>query len=107
MTTGLSLTAVWDLLSDPSGLQDQSLGNKRVRLTTNHTMAMRFYVTKDYELVDPAGAYKGLSQAKKSDIMFDAMDVWERNMGKSKSKSFLDVVVKPGSREKSLGTVTR
>lgn len=68
---------------------------------------MRFYVTQNYELVDPAGAYEGLSQTKKSDIMWDAMDVWERNNGESVKDGFLKVVVKPGSREKSLGVVTR
>lgn len=66
---------------------------------------MKFYVTEDYELIDPKGVFKDLSDEKQSDIMFTAMDIYEKNMGEAKGPFFLDVIVKPGSRKTSLGVV--
>ena len=68
---------------------------------------MKFYVTEDYELIDPAGVFRDLSDEKQTDIMFDAMDIYEKNMGQAKGPFFLDIRVKPGSRKTSLGVVER
>jgi hypothetical protein len=66
---------------------------------------MKFYVTDKYEIIDPAGAYEKLSEEKQSNLLYDAMDIYEKNFGQKKGSAWPKVVVRKGSAKDSLGEI--
>ena len=66
---------------------------------------MKFFVTDKYKLVDPGDKFKTLSEDDKSNLLFDAMDIYEKNMGRSKKKDFMEVVVRKIVKSSALGVI--
>lgn len=66
---------------------------------------MKFFVTDKYKLVDPGDKFKTLSEEDKSDLLFDAMDIYEKNLGQAKKKSFMEVVVGRITKSSALGVI--
>lgn len=67
---------------------------------------MKFYVTDKYEIIDPQGGFDSLTAAQQTDVYYDAVDVYEKNMGRSTSPGWPKVVVRKGNDKDSLGTVS-
>ncbi len=44
---------------------------------------MTFYVTAEYEILDPNKAFKKLTKEQQTDLLYDATDMWEKNFGRS------------------------
>ncbi len=42
---------------------------------------MKFYVTRDYWIVDPINAFEKLTYEQQTDLLYDATDMWEKNFG--------------------------
>ncbi len=67
---------------------------------------MEFYVTDQYEILDPQNQFGSLTSAQQTDVYYDAVDLYEKNMGRSTSPDWPSVVVKKGTDKNSLGTVS-
>lgn len=66
---------------------------------------MRFFVTDTYKLVDPDNKFKTLSKEDQSNLLFDATDLYEKNMGKATQKDFPKVVVRKIMKSSALGVI--
>ncbi len=47
---------------------------------------MKFYVTAEYEILDPNKAFKNLTKKQQTNLLYDATDMWEKNFGRSGGK---------------------
>ena len=44
---------------------------------------MKFYMTAEYEILDPSKVFKNLTEEQQADLLYDATDMWEKNFGRS------------------------
>ena len=65
---------------------------------------MNFLVTNNYEIIDCDNGFETLSLEDQSDLLYDALDLYEKHVGRAEQSDFPEVVAK---REDSaiLGTI--
>jgi len=66
---------------------------------------MNFLVTNNYEIIDCDNGFETLSLEDQSDLLYDALDLYEKHAGRAEQSNFPEVVAK---REDStiLGTIS-
>ena len=67
---------------------------------------MRFFITDKYRLVDPDDKFKTLTEKQKGEVLWGAMDVYEKYKGQIKDSKPPEVVVRKIMKSSALGMVT-
>lgn len=67
---------------------------------------MRFFVTNKYRVVDPDDKFKALSEKQKGEVLWGAMDVYEKYMGRIDDPVLPEVVVRKIVKSSALGMIT-
>jgi hypothetical protein len=67
---------------------------------------MQFFVTNKYRIVDPSDKFKTLSEKQKGEVLWGALDIYEKYMGRAEQSDLPEVVVRKILKSSTLGTIT-
>lgn len=67
---------------------------------------MRFFVTDKYRVVDPDDKFKTLTEKQKGEVLWGAMDVYEKYKGQIRDPKLPEVVVRKVMKSSTLGMIT-
>ena len=67
---------------------------------------MKFFVTNKYRIVDPDDKFKTLNGEQQSEVLYGALDIYEKYMGRAKQSDFPEVVVRKIMKSSALGMIS-
>ena len=67
---------------------------------------MRFFVTDKYRVVDPDDKFKTLTEKQKGEVLWGAMDMYEKYKGRITKPELPEVVVRKIMKSSALGMIT-
>ena len=67
---------------------------------------MRFFVTDKYRVVDPDDKFKTLTEKQKGEVLWGAMDMYEKYVARITKPELPEVVVRKITKSSALGMIT-